>query len=392
MIMFKWLLAQILLCVLFLGCSQNENGDYFTVDYQDTSFGVMTICTLDTLKGILQGNDVVEYTAFDQDDKLRPIFRIPEVVVTNQGTTLVSCENRSVFADKGEIDILVSRKERGDSMWHIRNVIPQASESYGRSMNPVFLIDRNGYQGHKGRIYLFACHLSGEGLAAETTTEQADIIYKYSDDDGKTWSPEHSLKHLWNLSEYSAALPSAANGIQMNDGTFLLPTMVVKDGKWRSGLLYKKPDSDWKFSSPTPNVDDNECTVFIDKGGRIILDCRTKKKIRNRYSFDIASGTFCQLQDCPVVKINLKAEIRQINTVSGIRKYLMSFVDTEKGKRENLTLYSSSDALNWERVYRLQEGVIAGAYSNVSSYNGQTFVTYETGDAVKVQDISFFFK
>ena len=379
------------LCALLLGCSQEDNEDTFTVDYHDTSIGVMNICVHDTLKGILQGKDVVEYTVFEQDERLRPVFRIPSVTVSNRGTVLVSCENRSVFADKGEIDILVSRKERGDSVWRIRNVISQSSETYGRSMNPVFLIDRDGSQGHKERIYLFACHLSGEGFAVETTTEQADIVYKYSDDDGKTWSSEHSLKHLWDLSEYTAAIPSAANGIQMSDGTFLLPTMVVKDGKWRSGLLYKKPDSDWKFSLPTSNVDDNESTVYIDKEGQIILDCRTKKKVRNRYSFDIASGELSHLENCPVVKINLKAEIHQIRTYGGAH-YYMSFVDTEKGKRENVTLYNSFDALNWEKVYRLQEGVISGAYSNVSSYDGQVYVTYETGDAIKVQDISFFFK
>lgn len=381
------IIAEIWYLLTLLGCSQGDNFEELTPNYADTSYDVMNLCVTDTLSGIFHGNDVVEYTAFKQSEKLRPVFRIPSIIITNKGTTIVSCENRSLFDDKGEIDILVSRKECDDSIWFIKNVIKQSTDSYGRSMNPVFLVDRTGSQGRKGRVFLFACHLSGEGLAHETTTSQADIVYKYSDDDGKSWSPEYSLKHLWDLSEYTAAIPSAANGIQMKDGTFLLPLMIVKDNNWRSGIAYKKPGYEWVFSKPTQYDGDNECTVYIDNDEKVILDCRTLNNVRHRYSYDLSTNTYSLLADQPAVKVNLKAEIHKME---GIEKnlYMVTYVETPTNLRENITLYSSNDAITWTKVYCVKKGVIIGAYSNITSHKGKVFVSYEKGDEIKVQDIS----
>ena len=69
----------------------------------------------------------------------------------------------------------------------------------------------------------------------------------------------------------------------------------------------------------------------------------------------------------------------------------MSFVDTKRDVRENLTLYASNDAMDWKQVYRMQEGtlpLLISAYSNPYSWEGQIVVAYETGSDIKVQEIS----
>ena len=380
------------LMMTFTSCEGSNDCEIISeLEYEDTSTNVTSTSRKNTIIREVGGtkNDIVEWVPFYAIEGLRPIFRIPSVTITNNGTTLVACENREIFSDKGKIDILVARKSLGGNEWEIRSVIPYDSLSYGRSMNPIFVIDRMGTFGNRGRIFLFVSHnTNDEKFGVEATTDEKDIVFKYSDDDGRSWSPEYSLKNKWNTAYYTASTPSCANGIQMDDGTLIIPTMFVKDAKWRSGIMYRKPGRDWSFSSPTPNDGDNECTVYVDNQGKLVLDCRTTDYCRRIYIYDMNNDSFELLDYQPKVMVNLKGEIHkcQINDSS---LYLLTFVDaTKKRNRENVTLYSSLDGLNWGKVYRLQDGEVQGAYSNPVSYNGQTAVCYETGDDIRIQEIS----
>ena len=167
--------------------------------------------------------------------------------------------------------------------------------------------------------------------------------------------------------------------------------MVVKDGHWHSGLLYKKVHEPWTFSTPTPNKDDNECTVYTDKDNNIILDCRTFDKVRHRYMFDLNRNCYTQLES-KQVKVDLKAEIHKRLNKKGECKFLLSYVDTPSNKRENITLFISEDTYNWRKVYRIQDGHVTGSYSNVASYGDLFVVAYETGNDIRVQDASYFLK
>lgn len=202
--------------------------------------------------------EIEEHVVYKKSEYLRPIFRIPSLIITNKRTLLLSCENRDRVSDTGEMDVLVARKTLNDSKWTIKRVIKNNAR-YGRSMNPIFVIDRIGAHGEKGRIYLFASHEKNiDGISDNVKMEDADFIYKYSDDDGQIWSHEQSLQSLWDLSEYDVNFPSACNGIQLSDGTFLIPTMLLKSGYWRSGLLVKRPKENWHFTKPTLYDGDNE--------------------------------------------------------------------------------------------------------------------------------------
>lgn len=375
-------------------CSNEDNFVEGGIDYEDTSVDVMDVFYEDTLHIDVDGSmrSIIESWAIKRDlTLLNAIHRIPSIVITNKGTQLVTCENRILWDDKGDMDILVSRKPKGEKVWHLKRVIPHSAKTYGRSMNPIFLVDRNGKQGHKGRIYLFACHMSCEDYGMEATPDEIDFVYKYSDDDGITWSPEYSLKKYWNTQEYTFVIPSACNGIQLKDGTFLVPTMVCKDQKWRSGIVYKKAGHDWKFSTYSLFEDDNECCVYLDPDDRIVLECRTYAGIRRRYCYNIEDDKLEPLQDAPNSE-KIKVEIHE-SLIDGKRVYLMSKIDkaipTERGEiREDITLFASIDGYNWKKIYRLQKGEVPGAYSNVATYGDVIAICYETCIEIKVQDIS----
>ena len=373
------------------GCTKDNNTTFEEVDYIDTSSELISTSNKDTLLREVARKDVkiVEYTVASFSELMKPVFRIPSAIVTNRRAILVAFENREFFYDKGEIDILVARKEYGDTIFNIRKVVAYSKSTYGRTMNPIFVVDREGCHGKRGRIFLFCSHLKGEGYAITNTPEEVDMFYKYSDDDGKSWSPEYSLRDKWRKEIYDFAISSAANGIQCEDGTFIVPSMIVKDGEWHSGILYKRPKEDWIFSSATPNSGDNECTVYIDNDDKIVLDCRTEEKIRRRYVYNIEKDSFSQLPDCPSVLTDLKAEIHKVKD-NNMNRYLLTYVDpTSTDKRENITLYSSNDAIIWNKVYRLQDGELPwSAYSNVYEWEGNRVAVYETNDAIKIQEIS----
>ena len=328
------------------------------------------------------------WNVFDKSASIRPVLRIPSLVFTDKGTALVAVENRAASWDKGQMDILVARKEFYDTLWSSRLVIPYDSIRNRRSMNPAFLIDKFGTHGPKGRIYLFVAHMSNDEGALSNNSTQLDIVYKYSDDDGQSWSDETSLKNRWNMSEYSGAFPSPSNGIQLLDGTFILPTMIVKDENYRSGLLIKRPGRDWIFSRISPNKGDNECCVYIDRNDKLILDCRTTDYVRRKYVYDMEADSFSQIPLEVPVYHNLKAEI---TWVESLNKYLTIYVDVKKDSRENPTLYASSDAISWDKICRLQDGPNGYSYANISVYENIIYAVLEDNQSqsVKVFDLTF---
>lgn len=357
-------------------------------EYEDTSCDVGSVKYNDTIiiDTPYKKIKVIENTAAKQIADLYNFFRIPSAVITNAGTILVAYENRKELWDKGIIDILLSRESKDGYL--IKKLFFN-SNTTSRSMNPIFLIDREGCQGKPGRIYLFTCYLDMQSYATQNTHETSDFVYKYSDDDGVTWSPEYSLKKYWDTEKYSIVIPSAANGIVDDYGTFIIPTMVVKDGKWRSGLAFKKVNCDWCFSTPTPCDGDSESTVYIDKDGRIILDCRVDDaNIRRKYIYDMYGDFYTKIPDEPSVPLPLKAEIHKC-IINGQEVYLLSYVDSQNNLRENITLYASTDAMKWNKVARLQNGDLqVSAYSNVYSYSNKTIFTYENNYEIKIMDIS----
>lgn len=355
------------LIIIVVGCS-NEDNPYRVID------------------GKLF--NTYEEVVFGPYYSLYPIFRIPSAVITNEGTILVATENRQEIDDKGVIDLLISRKDENTSTWNIVNMIPYNEATYGRTDSPSFVIDRLGAHGHKGRIYMFATQTTNYDYFLKSSAEEDDFIFIYSDDDGKTWSPAISLKEYWNDSDYTAIATSVCNGIQLSDGTFLIPIIVLKNGNFRSGILTKKPGKDWSFSVYT-NIDgDNECSIYLDNDERIILDCRTIEKIHRKYRYDMANNSLELMPYNVSVPIDLKAEITEIQTDS-VKYYLTTYVDTSRGVRENLTLYGSFDAINWVKLYTIKEGE-GVAYGNVAFFNGKIVVAYEdlASQKIKIQDIS----
>lgn len=377
-------------CVYLVNSSCSKNNEDNDIGYNDTSQYIISSSEIDSITINIDGRNYVlaDELVFPNSYLLSPVFRIPSIIISNKGSLLVSCENRSSIHDTAlEMDNLVARKSSSDTEWAIKRVFKN-DKAYGRSMNPIFVIDRSGLYSKKGRIYLFTSHINYPGVDNEANSDQLDFVYKYSDDDGLSWSCSNSIKKFWNTKDYTGVIPSAANGIQLQDGTLIIPTMVIKNGNYYSGIAYSSHKGEWIFSKPTPNVGDNECTVYLDNKNNVILDCRTEKRIRHKYLYHFEKDEWYLLDGSFTNTIDLKAQITKC-VINNVNLYLMSFCDTPSILRQNITLYGSLDGINFKKIYRIQEGECQLGYSNVDVYGDKICLVYETlYKGIRMQDIS----
>ncbi len=122
-----------------------------------------------------------QYVLWEQGTGEYNNYRIPALVVTNEGTLLAFCEGREA-GDTGDINLLLKRSEDNGTTWSNEQVAwDDADNTCG---NPCPVVDER-----TGRIWLFTSWNNGKD-------KESDIISKtsisprlpyvcYSDDDGK---------------------------------------------------------------------------------------------------------------------------------------------------------------------------------------------------------------
>ena len=352
-----------------------------------------------------QSSPIVEETIFEKTTGITQI-RIPISMITNAGTHLVAGTlSTSGPVEYGETSVWVARKDINSNVWTKTKVFDY--EQYGQFWDNSFVIDRIGVNGTANRIYLFSGCGVGDGGALVTWDEvsyaNADLLFVYSDDDGITWSQPTSLKSLWTADEYSVVLPAPNNGMQMTDGTLVVPMLMTDSVTHYSAIMYKKPNEDWVLTKHVPIIyqQGNECiaveintnvpTLYIRNELRnhyTIDDENYIKGINDQiYSYSITDdewtkidSTFNPVAPCQFSVIKVVWDNKTL--------FLRSALDTNSAARINITIWASLDGFRWLRIYRVYKPDAVG-YSSVAEYNGDLIIAYETlGNAIKYQDIT----
>lgn len=309
-----------------------------------------------------------------------PGFRIPFCSITTKGTIIVGCEARydGSASDHQLIDTVIKKStDRGltfdaGQIVHKNNGIVANS----RKMNPVICVDEI-----TGRIYLFAHNIDVTEAWENNTTPNwyltaADMIYKYSDDDGVTWSAEISLKtsHPEIFPANCVSLfPATGQGITMIDGTIVIPCQCKQPTLYagteidsskifniQSCFIYLTPQNKktqtWQRSALVPTYTSENMIAEYDQG-KLMINCRGYMGKRRVFTTsDLGATWVADSSDKTIIEPSsnggcqgtlLKARLGN----DLFRKSYGLFLNPQDATtRVNITLQASSDFHTWHPV------------------------------------------
>lgn len=337
-----------------------------------------------------------------EDDPMAD-YRVPVTCITNNGTILVGGVCFVDQGDYGESSINIAKKEVGDSDFTVTKFLPY-SESDGAVTSCAFAVDRTGANGVEGRIYCLYGRSKHNG--AWTTGQQSDYFtyIMYSDDNGVNWSTPDEISSLWKDKGIRVTLPTGTKGIQITNGTLVIPAEcligAVGSSNSASILFIKKPEEDWECTSICKDsriITMDECAVVERSANEVILYVRCQKyfneglqSTHQAYRYDFDNDKFIDLNCTFIANVACLLSLDKIQ-INSTPIYLMGYPDSNVNERKNTTLWASTDAMRWVRIYRFKtEGNLG--YSSIDNYDGDLIVAYESRNnntnTIAFQDIT----
>ncbi|WP_104522463.1 sialidase family protein [Blastococcus atacamensis] len=230
------------------------------------------------------GVHLVSETRIDTSGDGAMQYRVPALAITARGV-LVACydaRNVSVADLPNNIDIVCRRSFDGGETWAERQVVARHAESDVPELafgvgDPNLTYDRD-----TGRLFLF--HIGappGVGFAGALPSDRPDDRttlhpwYRFSDDDGATWSDTVDLTAQLKEPGMGGIIASAGKGTQLADGTLVVPYLYRRDGS-NVGAFAVSADHGrtWRMTEPLPGtmVDEHKVEQLAD--GSLISNAR----------------------------------------------------------------------------------------------------------------------
>lgn len=325
-------------------------------------------------------------------------FRIPFLTMTKKGTIIAGSDIRYVdSSDFNNIDIGIARSEDGGKTWIDKQIIMKnnAVMEHSRKMDGCILVDNN-----TGRIFVFALSTDIQYHFDTTTNEKQNLVYVYSDDDGKTWSDEIQLKNLYD-DDCIVFFQGPGNGIQLTDGTLVIPVQrwVENTQKHRSfaSIIYSKDAGEtWHRAESFIDVYTSESAIVEYKENEILISCRspltnargfykTKDLGKTWEKFD-CHNSILEFGGCqsPLYKFKAPNE-KEYALYAGVQQTHSLW------ERKKLTLFVSEDYINWNKVSEIVHSFNYG-YSCIT-YNENTnelYILTEYENAIHFYNITCF--
>ena len=298
-------------------------------------------------------------TTYDTDG-IPHTFRIPSLVTTKEGTLLAIGDGRlNSNADvPNRIDFYIKRSTDNGSTWGESIII--RNTKYGGDACTV--VDKT-----TGRIFIFYAYSQYKNIFESDGDPNSENClrshYIYSDDDGLTWSdPIDLTADLYKPGDYSY-WASGGTGIQLRNGTLVIPIAIVRAGVIYGGLIYSTDHGDtWSRSVTNSYEKFDENTIVELNDSRIMVNARNHYGTSTRlvtYTSDLGTTWdpyhFDSVLIDPICQGNI---IRYTSTLDGYDKDRILFSNAgNSSSRVNGTLrisYDEGETWAYSKLY--QEG------------------------------------
>ena len=203
-------------------------------------------------------------------------YRIPSMVVTDNGTLIVACDARYLI---------------GKDLPHSIDIVMRRSVDYGHTWEPIQpLLNYPGKEGigdpvmvvdqETDIIWLFANY--GDNIGQPQSLPESEgktlrIQAIKSLDDGETWSDPIEMNPQVKNPAWRFVMASPGNGIQLRDGTLVVPGYYSMDGSGHSYFFYSQDHGEnWEFREG-PGEGTGECQLVELNDGSIMMNMRNSR-------------------------------------------------------------------------------------------------------------------
>ena len=318
-------------------------------------------------------------------------FRIPVLVVTNEGALLVFTEAGITSSDYGDRDILVRRSTDGGRNWgDLQLLIDRGTSRVG---SPAVIVDRES-----GRINL---------LVAVDSKQALQI---YSDDGGRTWSDFKDITYVYDA--YKSQWPwtrfdtGPGKGIELERGKYkgrfvMQGWLSIEDKQYRSLVIYSDDRGQtWQPGGmiTEQHLNSNENSVVEGVDGTLWMHIRggdsRPESEREPYRLVASSSdgglTWSKThRNKDLITPRCLASTWRYSWPEEDRGRILFANPADKQHRINMTAYVSyDDGGTWPVSRQIFDG--PSSYSSLARFpDGSIGLAYERGERYRYEKMTF---
>jgi sialidase-1 len=354
-------------------------------------------------------------TVFENGEGGYTCFRIPAIIKAPNGTLLAFAEGRVTnCGDFGNVDIVQKVSSDNGKTWGALRVV--ASNTTLQAGNPTPIVDLLDPNYPKGRIFL----IYNTGNASEQANREGkgvrEVLYITSTDNGQTWTipitittsvhrpnnPQSNQSYTFK-EDWRSYANTPGHGLQLTKGKYqgrLLVPANHSEGPpqkefrdYHAHAFYSDDHgATWKLSNVVEYPGSNESTAAELSDGSVLMNMRNQSGDQ-KYRLTTRSTTGGSVWEKAQVETQLPDPVCEgsiLSAKASRKKSALFFSNLNNTtKRENLTLYTSTDdGKSWQVFKVVDSG--SSAYSDlVQPRNGHIGILYEKDDYRKVVYVSF---
>lgn len=300
-------------------------------------------------------------------------YRIPALATSPKGTLLCVYDMRRRKSRdlQEDIDIGVSRSSDGGQTWESPRVIMDMGEYGGLPQeqngcsDPGIIVDQK-----TGEIFCFAVWMWGKAgkhqwredgsEAGYEIGKSAQLMLVRSKDDGRTWTKPENMTRKLKQEAWWLLAPSPQQGINLPDGTLVMPVQGRDDKGETFATLMSSLDhgATWKVGKPAYSGG-NECQAVQLGDASIMLNMRNDhERYRAVYVTKDLGQTWHPhaTNRNTLIEPNCNASLYRVDYGSGRqRKHLLLFANphSQESRTHQTIQVSLDDGGTWPKKYHL---------------------------------------